>query len=245
VLTDRDSVENITVREIVSLGRYHTSNWLGQYNEEDELKISFAISQVSLTGFDNRKFGSLSDGEKQRTFIAKALASDSSIMLLDEPTAHLDIPNRVSIMTLLRQLTRKTGHSVLVSTHELDLALQLADEIWLMTRNRKILRSTPEELLQSGHLDSVFGNETLSFNPNSGNFYVKPNNKTEVFIEGSGATFELTLHALHRLGFTIGNKSECALKIEVGDNKWKILNGELIYQFENLNATCRFLGKIK
>jgi iron complex transport system ATP-binding protein len=245
VLTDRDAVENITVREIVSLGRYHSSNWLGQYNQEDEDKISHAISQVSLTEFDNRKFGSLSDGEKQRTFIAKALASDSSIMLLDEPTAHLDIPNRVSIMTLLRQLTRKTGHSVLVSTHELDLALQLADEIWLMMNNRKVFRSTPEELLQSGYLDTVFGNETLSFNPNSGNFCVKTDNNRVVFLEGSGIAFELTLHALHRLGFVIGNKNECAIRIEVSDYKWKILNGGLINQFDNLNETCRFLKKIQ
>jgi iron complex transport system ATP-binding protein len=244
VLTDRDAVENITVREIVSLGRYHTSNWLGQYNPADEEKISNAISQVSLTGFDHRKFGSLSDGEKQRTFIAKALASDSSILLLDEPTAHLDIPNRVSIMTLLRQLTRKTGHSVLVSTHDLDLALQLADEIWLMTRDKKIFRSTPEVLLQSGYLDTVFGNETLSFNPNSGNFCVKTDHNVSLFVVGKGATYDLTIHAIHRLGFVLGKKDECSIGIEVTDSVWKIFNGELSFRFDSLEETSRFLRKM-
>jgi iron complex transport system ATP-binding protein len=245
VLTDRDAVENITVREVVSLGRYHSSNWLGQYNQDDEKKISMAISQVGLSGFDNRKLGSLSDGEKQRSFIAKALASDSAIMLLDEPTAHLDIPNRVNIMTFLRQLTHQTGHSILVSTHDLDLALQLADEIWLMMPEKKIFQSTPEELLVSGYLDTVFGNETLSFNPNSGNFCVKTDSTKEVFVDGNGTSFELTLRALPRMGFIPGKKMECDLKINVNDSHWSIWHGQSVSEFENLSDTCRFLRKIK
>lgn len=244
VLTDKDAVENITVREIVSLGRYRSSNWLGQVNIEDEDRISDAIKLVSLTGFDGRMYGSLSDGEKQRAFIAKVLASDSLIMLLDEPTAHLDIPNKVSIMTLLRDLTRKSGHGMLVSTHELDLAMQLADQIWLMVPGDILYTGTPEEILQSGLLDKVFGNETLSFNPGSGSFCIKTMNLLTVNTEGEGISYKMTLQALRRLGYQVNQKGKSDISIKVLDHKWEINKGGSLFQPDSFSDLCRLLEKI-
>ncbi|MBN1598991.1 MAG: ABC transporter ATP-binding protein [Bacteroidales bacterium] len=163
ILTERNTVDNITVFEIVSMGRYNYTNWLGTIREQDRKKISKAIYLVGLHGFENRFFGSLSDGEKQRTFIAKTLASEASILLLDEPIAQLDIPNRVEIMTFLKKLTHISDYSVLVSTHELDIALKIADKIWLIIPGDKMLIGTPDEVIKSGYLDELFGNELISF----------------------------------------------------------------------------------
>lgn len=244
VLTDKDAVENITVHEIVSLGRYRSSNWLGLVNEEDENKIADAIELVSLKGFDDRMYGSLSDGEKQRAFIAKVLASASLIMLLDEPTAHLDIPNKVSIMTLLRDLTRKSGHAMLVSTHELDLALQLADQIWLMIPGDRLYKGTPEEILQSGLLDKVFGNETLSFNPGSGSFCVKTKNQLSVNIEGEGTLYQMTLQAVKRLGYQLNKKELADITINILELSWEIIRGKDFFYLESFTEVCRLLEKI-
>jgi iron complex transport system ATP-binding protein len=107
VLTEKTAVDSISVAEIVALGRYAETNWLGTIEQDDLREINHSLQRVGLSEFEGRHYGTLSDGEKQRTFIAKALASRAPIILLDEPTAHLDIPNRVEIMTLLLKLTRE------------------------------------------------------------------------------------------------------------------------------------------
>lgn len=244
VLTDKDAVENITVREIVSLGRYRSSNWLGQLRDEDENKITAAIDLVGLAGFDDRIYGSLSDGEKQRAFIAKVLASDSMIMLLDEPTAHLDIPNKVSIMTLLRDLTRKSGHAMLVSTHELDLAMQLADQIWLMVPGEILYTGTPEEIIGAGLLDKVFGNATLSFNPGSGSFCIKTKNHLSVSIEGDGDLHNITLKAVKRLGYHANHVGKADITIKIREMSWEITKGKEYFKPGSFSEMCRLLEKL-
>jgi iron complex transport system ATP-binding protein len=244
VLTDKSAVDNITVAEISALGRYQSSNWLGTLNDTDQKLISQAIMQVGLSGFENRMYGTLSDGEKQRAFIAKALSSYAPIMLLDEPTAHLDIPNRAEIMILLRRLAREECHSVLLSTHELDLALQLADEVWLMLPKGEIYTGTPEELLHSGFLDEAFGNEILRFNPHSGSYCVKTTDTDSVLVEGKGELYDMTLQALHRMGYSTEKTNELKIRIIVGEDNWMLDNrGEDKY-FSSLSETCRYLKKL-
>ena len=146
VLTDRVDVENATVHDIVAFGRHPHSNWWGNTDKADEETIAEAIRMVQLENKTDVCFCELSDGERQRVMIAKALAQDTSIIMLDEPTAHLDLPNRVEIMLLLHRLAHKTGKSILLSTHELDLALQAADRIWLMS-NEGVVDGVPEDLV--------------------------------------------------------------------------------------------------
>jgi iron complex transport system ATP-binding protein len=244
VLTDKDAVENISVREIAALGRYRSTNWLGKVSEEDEDRVSNALELVGLSGFEDRAYGSLSDGEKQRSFIAKVLASDSAIMLLDEPTAHLDIPNKVSIMSLLRDLTRKSGHALLVSTHELDLAMQLADQIWLMIPGDRLHTGTPEEILQSGLLDKVFGNDLLSFNPGSGSFCVKTDNKQTIFIEGNNSLFDITLKASKRLGYASTDRDNANIVVKIEESHWKISHHTNLYQVNTFVNLCRLLENL-
>lgn len=163
VLTDKVELENTTVFEMVALGRYPHSSWLGGLSEADKKAITKSIEMVRLTNKTECFFNCLSDGEKQRVMIAKALAQDTPLILLDEPTAHLDLPNRVKIMLLLRQLAHDTRRSVLISSHELDLALQTADKIWLMQPQKGICCGTPDELVRQGIFQQAFQTDVFSF----------------------------------------------------------------------------------
>lgn len=132
VLTERLSIEHTTVHDVVAMGRYPYSSFLGGLSTDDEEVIADALRQVGLKDMADTYFNNHSDGEKQRILIAKALAQQTPIILLDEPTAHLDLPNRIRTLQLLRHLAHEQGKTILISTHELDLALQLSDRILLM-----------------------------------------------------------------------------------------------------------------
>ena len=165
VLTERLSIDNTTVHDVVAMGRYPYTSFLGGLTDEDERIIEEALKAV---GFDTLEVGSSmfnahSDGEKQRILIAKALAQQTPIILLDEPTAHLDLPHRILILRLLRNLAHKQGKTVLISTHELDLALALSDRILLMTPHEGVQLDTTEALKRNDAFTRAFGMDI--FNP--------------------------------------------------------------------------------
>ena len=167
VLTERLSMDNTTVHDVVAMGRYPYTSFLGGLSEQDEEIIAASLQAV---GFDllalnssHSPFNAHSDGEKQRILIAKALAQQTPIILLDEPTAHLDLPHRILILRLLRQLAHEQGKTVLISTHELDLALALSDRILLMSpAGRGIQLDTPEALKKADAFTSAFGMDIFS-----------------------------------------------------------------------------------
>ena len=167
VLTERLSMDNTTVHDVVAMGRYPYTSFLGGLSEQDEEIIAASLQAV---GFDLvalnstlSPFNAHSDGEKQRILIAKALAQQTPIILLDEPTAHLDLPHRILILRLLRQLAHEQGKTVLISTHELDLALALSDRILLMSpAGRGIQLDTPETLKKADAFTSAFGMDIFS-----------------------------------------------------------------------------------
>ncbi|MCX6223804.1 MAG: ABC transporter ATP-binding protein [Bacteroidia bacterium] len=156
VLTDRIDVRNLTVFQLVSMGRYPYTDWLGRAGTNDDERIKTALEQVRLRDYSNRFFNELSDGEQQRTLLAKALVQDTPLIILDEPTAHLDLPNRISIMRLLRNLADETGKSILFSTHDLDLAIHTADELWLLQKGGVLLRGRPAELMAGDAFEDTF-----------------------------------------------------------------------------------------
>ena len=159
VLTERLSMENTTVHDVVAMGRYPYTSFLGGLSAEDEAIIAQALTQVGFadTKVGETMFNAHSDGEKQRILIAKAIAQQTPIILLDEPTAHLDLPHRILILRLLRQLAHEQGKTVLISTHELDLALALSDRILLMTPQRGIQLDSAENLKKTDAFTSAFG----------------------------------------------------------------------------------------
>ena len=167
VLTERLSMDNTTVHDVVALGRYPYSSFLDGLKKEDEEIIAKSLEQVgfdlSTFNFHLSFFNAHSDGEKQRILIAKALAQQTPIILLDEPTAHLDLPHRILILRLLRTLAHEQGKTILISTHELDLALALSDRILLMTPGKGIQLDTAANLKKANAFTSAFGMDI--FNP--------------------------------------------------------------------------------
>ena len=168
VLTERLSMDNTTVHDVVAMGRYPYTSFLGGLTDEDEAIIAKSLQAVgfelSIFNFHLSPFNAHSDGEKQRILIAKALAQQTPIILLDEPTAHLDLPHRILILRLLRNLAHEQGKTVLISTHELDLALALSDRILLMSPCARGVRlDTAENLKKTNAFTSAFGMDI--FNP--------------------------------------------------------------------------------
>ena len=165
VLTERLSMENTTVHDVVAMGRYPYTSFLGGLTPADEALIEEALTQVGFSNLDisNSFFNAHSDGEKQRILIAKALAQQTPIILLDEPTAHLDLPHRILILRLLRNLAREQGKTILISTHELDLAMALSDRILLMTPGKGIQLDIAENLRKTNAFTAAFGMDI--FNP--------------------------------------------------------------------------------
>lgn len=155
VLTERLSLEHTTVHDVVAMGRYPYSSFLGGLSADDETVIADALQQVGLHNMADTYFNAHSDGEKQRILIAKALAQQTPIILLDEPTAHLDLPNRIRTLQLLRHLAHEQSKTILISTHELDLALQLSDRILLMSEGG-IQLDTATALRQSDAFTAAF-----------------------------------------------------------------------------------------
>jgi len=165
VLTERIGVESLSARRVVEFGRYPHSGWLGLLSDQDMTAVERALAAVDVTDLGDRDFGRLSDGERQRVMIARALAQQPSVLLLDEPTAFLDVTSRVELMHLLRRLTREEGLTIVASTHEVELALRTADVIWLATRECRVLVGTPAELMIAGAIADTFRSTRTSTNP--------------------------------------------------------------------------------
>ena len=203
VLTDTIYEENMTVRDLVAMGRFPHTNWMGYLNPKDKKIVSTAIEQVSLSHKENCYLNEISDGEKQRAIIAKALTQDTPLVLLDEPTAHLDLPNRIGIMLLLRKLSVNLRKTFILSTHELDLAMQMADRIWLMTPFGMEV-GLPEDLMLSQKFQQAFGNESFHFDEKDGHFSVNHlSGNLCVEISGEEVPILWTHHALRRCGIKV------------------------------------------
>lgn len=231
VLTDSISMPNTSVWDIVSYGRHPHTNWLGILSESDSKIISNAIEKVGLSELKNRNLNTLSDGEKQRAMIAKALAQDTDFIMLDEPTAHLDLPNRIAIMKLLRDLAHSTRKSILLSTHELDLALQVADRIWLMQKNAPMLCGTPEDLVLQGSFQKVFSTQAFDFDINTGFFKINYPEQHLVSLSGTQPFLLWTTRALYKYGIAVQEKNTAIPHIHASDNQWTV-------EFKNQKYLC-------
>ncbi|MFN4294812.1 MAG: ABC transporter ATP-binding protein [Thermoflexales bacterium] len=159
VLTDRVDIGYMTAYGLVALGRHPYTRWDGRLTPEDEQIVQEAMRAARCEALAWRLVGQLSDGERQRVMIARALAQQTPIILLDEPTAFLDLPRRIEIMHLLRDLAHQTGRALLLSTHDLELALRFADTLWLMGGDGAFVAGAPEEIYRRGDLLRVFAGE--------------------------------------------------------------------------------------
>lgn len=174
VLTERLPQSQLTVFELIALGRQPYTNWIDKLSAKDLKKILWAIEQTNIDHLKNKRFYELSDGQLQRVLIARALAQDTEIIILDEPTAHLDIHHTFKVFSLLKQLVEKTGKTIIISTHEVNLAIQLADEFILLSE-QQIYNGTAKELINQNAFDQLFPKELINFNKTLEQFVIKKN----------------------------------------------------------------------
>jgi len=226
VLTDRVPGNNLTVYSLVALGRYPYSGWLGLLSDADKAAIRWAIEATAIAPLIHRKVHTLSDGESQKVMLARALAQDTPILMLDEPTAHLDLPSRIQLMQLLHRLARQTDKGILLSTHELDLALQVAGEVWLLQSGGQLNRGAPEDLVLNGIFEAAFVKEGIAFDKTTGTFTIHRGNMIPVSLEGAGAAAFWTGRALQRQGFAVTGDSTGIFSVRLseggGRTTWKL-----------------------
>lgn len=172
VLTDKLPQSNLTVFELIALGRQPYTNWLGKLTEEDYEKINQAIALTHIEHLVNKKHHEISDGQLQIVLIARALAQDTPLIILDEPTTHLDLFHKVSVFKLLKKLSQETDKCILFSTHDIDLAIQLSDDMIVMTEEI-VIQDQPCNLISKGIFDTLFKDENLLFDKEKGKFTFK------------------------------------------------------------------------
>lgn len=171
VLTEKLPPSNLTVYELVAIGRQPYTNWLGKLTKQDKQKINEAIALTQIAPFLNKKFYELSDGQLQTVLIARALAQDTAIIILDEPTTHLDLPHKVSLLKLLKKLASETNKCILYSTHDIDLAIQLTDEMVVLL-NDTCIKDSPCKLIENNVFSTLFKDENIIFDSNKGKFTI-------------------------------------------------------------------------
>lgn len=235
VLTERIRGMNMCVRDLVAYGRYPYLDWRLSFSENDHRIIDDALNKIHLHDLADRDINELSDGQMQMVMIARALAQETSLILLDEPTAHLDLNNRVEVMNVLRQLTRETNKGILLATHELDLALQTADRLWLAD-GTGIAEGIPEDLVLNGVLDRIFNFK--GYDLKTGKVFQHAYRMQKVTLTGEGYTFLWTKNALERCGYEVG---EDGIKIGIeGDGGWKTEYG----MFSSIKEVLVFLASL-
>lgn len=231
VLTDPVRAAHMTVYELIVFGRYPYLDWRLNLEPRDRDLIEQSIELVKIDHLRNSTIDKLSDGQKQMAMIARALAQDTPVIILDEPTAHLDLNNRVEIMRLLKELTRSMNKAVLLATHELDLALQTADVIWLSGNHKNIITGIPEDLVMQGAFDEIF--QFKGFDLKTGKVQHEIFRRLSFELTGRGHAYLWTRNLLERNGFGVLPSAPCRIEItESGDRiSWSV-DGS--FTFDNL-----------
>jgi iron complex transport system ATP-binding protein len=172
VLTDKLPPSNLTVFELIALGRQPYTNWIGKLTEEDIAKVNEALELTQISHLAHKRHHEISDGQLQITLIARALAQDTPLIILDEPTTHLDLLHKVTLLKLLKKLTLETGKCILFSTHDIDMAIQLSDEMIIMTPE-SVVQDQPCNLIMKGSFNTLFQDEHILFDAEKGKFVIK------------------------------------------------------------------------
>ncbi len=219
VLTERVNTGLLKAYDLAALGRHPYTDWSGRLTPQDEAVVRWALEVVGAVPLAGRVVNSLSDGERQKVLIARALAQQPDLMLLDEPGAYLDLPRRVEIMGLLRDLAHDSGCAILASTHDLDLALRSADRIWLLSGDGKLTSGAPEDLVLNGAFAATFQSEGIRFDPYSGAFSVRSPSNGRVALSGSGLAASWTRRALERAGFSVSANGSSTI-VTVCEDHW-------------------------
>ncbi len=251
VLTDRISVGILSVYALVALGRHPHTDWTGRLRPEDETAVRGAIEAVGAGRLAHRNVSDLSDGERQRVMIARALAQEPRLMVLDEPTAFLDLPRRVETMRLLKHLARSTMRAILLSTHDLDLALRCADLVWLLPPGGPLRVGSPEDLVLTGAFEAAFRGDGVAFDASTGGFRIEDAGDNPVGLVGEGLPAFWTIRALERERFQVVAQGGDLLnpRIEVvsenGGTFWRSTVGRVVCEHRSLYEVISTLRRVR
>jgi len=243
VLTTPVRVGAMRAYDLVGLGRFPFTDMFDQMREEDHKVVRTALEMAGATPLAERFVHTLSDGERQKVMIARALAQEPSLLMLDEPTAFLDLPGRVSVMQLLRDLAHGHDKAILTSTHDLDLAMRIADRVWLMGRNGEFLQGAPEDLALDGSFSSVFSIGKVQFDAYTGQFQMNGMPTRQVMLKADGLNRIWAEKALNRAGFSVADQAE--IQLEFDENAWSLSYQQKQESFENIYDLLQTLRNIE
>ncbi len=244
VSTEQVYVNNLKVYDLVALGRYPYTNWFGTNRENDRQMIESAIRMVNLEQLAFKNIRQISDGERQRAIIARTIAQDTRLIVLDEPTAFLDLPNKYEIVHLLNRLSCEKRKTVIFSTHELNIAMEEADKIWLMTAEG-IVEGAPEDFILEKKFSGMFDKKGSAYITDKGELKIKKEFNRKINLVGQGKEFQLTRKALERIGIECTQEQQTTEKISVSVNEnlyeWNLESGSDCRKFENIYSLVDYL----
>jgi iron complex transport system ATP-binding protein len=245
VLTERVLVGALTGAQVVELGRYPHSGWFGRLSRHDDAVVQRAMAAVGAQHLAARDYDTLSDGERQRILIARALAQEPLMLLLDEPTAFLDVPSRVELMAVLRRLARDEHVAMVVSTHDLELALRTADTVWLIMPGGRVHVGAPEDIVLAGRVEEAFAGEAIQFRPEERAFRLLSGRRGEAVVRGDGLRAMLAAAVLEREGFAIASHGHAGLTVATdGSSGWRASFGNHASHGEDFAELAAFVRNL-
>jgi len=245
ISTEIVKVTNMRVYDLVALGRFPHTNWIGRIEKNDDDLIMNALEKTTMLQFRNKFVSELSDGERQKVMIARILAQDTGIMIMDEPTAFLDVSSKYEILHLMHQLSRTNNKTIIFSTHDLQMAINQSDKVWLILDNI-LMEGAPEDLMLDGAFDNLFDSSSVIFNSNDGTFSFRNDTRGTIFIEGNGKQRHWTIKAINRAGFKESKEKIIPfITLPSENNKhWQLNMIAGTMKFNNLYELISFLNSI-
>ncbi|NQU88110.1 MAG: ABC transporter ATP-binding protein [Mariniphaga sp.] len=246
VSTEIIKVANMTVFDLVAFGRFPYTNWFGKVTSNDKRIIDEAISNVGMKEHKNKPITQISDGERQRAMIARALAQDTPIIILDEPTAFLDVSNKYEIFHLLQVLAKEKGKTIVLSTHDLNIALREVDKFWILLED-ETFEGSPEDSVLNGNFEKLFSNSHIGFDHYEGEYFFKKEFREKVKITGEGIPLNWTLRAFNRMGYQIVMDVKPDFEVNVIESKnginWEFKRKLSVQNFNSIYEMLQNLQK--
>lgn len=242
ISTETIKVSNMRVYDLVALGRFPHTNWIGKIKPEDHEKIVDALQMTSMLTFQNKLVSEISDGERQKAMIARILAQDTEIMIMDEPTAFLDVASKFEILQLMHLLSGSFGKTIIFSTHDLQTAISYSDKIWLLLENR-LIEGAPEDLTLAGAFDHLFESSAVVFDYDDGTFTFRKNPAGIIFVEGEGNARHWTEKAISRAGYEISRIKTTPYIITPGNGnkRWQVVSSTSNSEFSSIYELVAWL----